>query len=231
MVEVKQFTYRVDELGLHPEVIEEFIGYEAGKSPQPVRSLIEEALDSAQDYCDIKGGYIIRDKIAVNKEQQRLNIDGTRLDVKKIIYGQLCRSEAIAVFLCTAGQGIGNYAEKLMHQGDVVEGYIMDITGSEIVEAAMDKIQDEMEQHLRQYGLNITDRYSPGYCGWNVDEQQKLFSLFPDKFCGVTLTPHSLMQPVKSVSGIIGIGPEVSRKGYTCNVCDMANCIYRKKKN
>lgn len=95
----------------------------------------------------------------------------------------------------------------------------------------MDKIQDEMEQHLRQYGLNITDRYSPGYCGWNVDEQQKLFSLFPDKFCGVTLTPHSLMQPVKSVSGIIGIGPEVSRKGYTCNVCDMANCIYRKKKN
>ncbi len=226
-----KYTYRVDELDLRPEAIEEFIGYEAGRSPVPVRRLIEEALNNAQDYCEIKGGYIIRDKISVNKQQHSLNINGTELDVKKIIYGQFRKSEAIAFFLCTAGQGIGDYSDKLMQQGDVLEGYIMDIVGSEIVEAAMDKIQDELEEHLRHEGLHITERYSPGYCGWSVSEQQKLFSFFTDKFCDITLTPHSLMQPIKSVSGIIGIGHRVSRKGYSCTLCDMANCIYRKKKN
>lgn len=230
-MKLKEHTYRVDELGLRPEVIEEFIGYEPGKSPELVRRLIEEALNNAQDHCDIKGGYVIRDNISVNKAQHTLVIDGTELDVKKIICGQLNKSEAVAVFLCTAGPGIGSHSEKLMRQGDVLEGYILDVVGSEIVEAAMDRIQDELEQHVRRDGLNITDRYSPGYCGWSVSEQHKLFSLFSDGFCGVTLTPHSLMQPIKSVSGIIGIGRKVSRKGYPCHACDLANCIYRKKKN
>ncbi len=230
-MEVKEYSYRVDELDLQPECIEEFIGYDAGKSPGAVRLLIEESLSMAQDHCDIKGGYIIHDHITADKEYHLLKINNRELDVKKIIYGQLYKSAAMAIFVCTAGEGIGNYSEKLMRQGDVLEGYIMDIVGSEIVEAAMDKMQDDLEERLHKEGLQITDRYSPGYCGWSVSEQQKLFTLFPDKFCGVTLTPHSLMQPVKSVSGIIGIGNKVSRKGYTCNVCEMANCIYRKKKN
>lgn len=224
-----EFTYRIDELGLSPEVIEERIGYEPGGSPEPVRRLIEETLYSAQDHCDIRGGYVFRDDVSADKQRHKLNINGTELDVKKIIYGQLIRSEAIAAFLCTAGNGIGVRAEELTRRGDFLEGYIMDAVGSEIVEAAMDKIQDDLEQRVLADGLRITDRYSPGYCGWNVSEQQKLFSLFPDGFCGVTLTPHSLMQPIKSVSGIIGIGHQVSRKGYACNVCEMADCIYRNK--
>ena len=102
--------------------------------------------------------------------------------------------------------------------------------GSEIVESAMDKIQDDLEQKMEADGLHITDRYSPGYCGWSVGEQHKLFSFFPDNFCGITLTASSLMQPIKSVSGVIGIGSNVRRKGYVCQQCDMVNCIYREKK-
>ncbi|MCK7538940.1 MAG: hypothetical protein MZV63_52410 [Marinilabiliales bacterium] len=47
----------------------------------------------------------------------------------------------------------------------------------------------------------ITNRFSPGYCGWDVAEQHKLFSFFKDNFCGITLTESALMNPVKSVSG------------------------------
>jgi hypothetical protein len=38
------------------------------------------------------------------------------------------------------------------------------------------------------------------------------------------------MEPVKSVSGVIGIGSEVKFRPYTCNKCDDTNCIYRKFK-
>jgi hypothetical protein len=38
------------------------------------------------------------------------------------------------------------------------------------------------------------------------------------------------MQPVKSVSGVIGIGTDVKFMPYTCKFCDMKDCIFRKHK-
>ena len=90
----------------------------------------------------------------------------------------------------------------------------------------MYKIQKELELDLRVKNLQISDRYSPGYCEWSVAEQQKLFSLLPENFCGISLSDSSLMTPIKSVSGIIGIGKDLKQKGYQCNWCNDQNCIY-----
>ncbi|MDR2914435.1 MAG: hypothetical protein LBV74_06355, partial [Tannerella sp.] len=74
----------------------------------------------------------------------------------------------------------------------------------------------------------ITNRYSPGYCNWSLQEQQKLFHLLGDKPVNVTLSSSCLMQPIKSVSGIIGVGRNVKEKAYGCTVCNNKDCIYRK---
>ena len=37
------------------------------------------------------------------------------------------------------------------------------------------------------------------------------------------------MDPVKSVSGFIGIGEHVKYNPYTCRLCDMKDCIYRRR--
>jgi len=37
-------------------------------------------------------------------------------------------------------------------------------------------------------------------------------------------------QPIKSVRGIIGIGTNVKQHPYTCNICEMKECIYRNRK-
>ena len=229
-MELQEYRFRFDELEVSTDIIEKFMGYEPGKAPEPIPQLIREVLDIAHDYCDIKGGYVIQKDISIDREERIMHINGTEFDVKRIISNQLRKMDNAALFVCTAGHGIGDYSKKLMHEGDFIKGYIADVVGSEIVESAMDKIQDDLEQQMKSQGLYITDRYSPGYCGWSVGEQQKLFSFFPENFCGITLTPSSLMQPIKSVSGVIGIGPNVRRKGYVCNHCDMVNCIYREKR-
>jgi hypothetical protein len=187
-------------------------------------------LGVAHDYCNIKGGYVIQENVEISREDKIITINNISFEVKKIVTNQLRKMDNVALFACTAGAGIGEYSKQLMHEGDFVKGYIADVVGSEIVESAMDKIQDDLERKMNGEGLFITDRYSPGYCGWSVAEQQKLFSFFPYGFCGIKLTPSSLMQPIKSVSGIIGIGENVRRKGYVCQHCDMVNCIYREKK-
>ena len=230
MMKPREYTFRIDELDIDTDIIEKFMGYEAGTSPEPIPSTIQEVLLVARKYCDIKGGYVIMENVSVDRKNHLLNINDISFSVKNIISGQLRKIEKTALFLCTAGPGLEEYSKKLMHEGDFIKGYIADIVGSEIVESAMARIQDDLEQQMKQTGLGITDRYSPGYCGWSVAEQHKLFSFFPENFCGITLNETSLMQPIKSVSGVIGIGKGVKRKGYVCHHCDMVNCIYREKR-
>ena len=119
----------------------------------------------------------------------------------------------------------------MSRDGDPVSGYIIDIIGSEIVESATDLMQAELEKEMEDMGLHMSNRYSPGHCGWNVSEQKKLFSLFPENYCGISLTESSLMIPIKSVSGIIGIGKEVKKVGQPCQVCDVDKCLYRDRQN
>jgi hypothetical protein len=229
-MEFQEYTYSFDQLEVSTNIIEKFMGYQPGQAPEPIPQLIQEVLGVAHDYCDIRGGYVIHEDINISREDKIITINKVQFEVKKIVTNQLRKMENVALFVCTAGAGIGEYSKQLMHEGDFVKGYIADVVGSEIVESAMDKIQDELENKMNGEGLFISDRYSPGYCGWSVAEQQKLFSFFPDGFCGIKLSPSSLMQPIKSVSGIIGIGENVRRKGYVCQHCDMVNCIYREKK-
>jgi hypothetical protein len=230
-MKAQEYSYQFNELEISTDIIEKFMGYEPGNAPEPIPQLIQEVLGVAHDYCDIKGGYVLNDQVDINREEKIISINGVQFEVKKIITNQLRKMDDVALFACTAGPGIGDYSKELMHDGDFVKGYIVDVVGSEIVEAAMDKIQDDLENKMNAEGLFITDRYSPGYCGWSVAEQQKLFSFFPKDFCGIKLSPTSLMNPIKSVSGIIGIGPNVRRKGYMCQHCDMVNCIYREKRH
>jgi cobalamin-dependent methionine synthase I len=134
------------------------------------------------------------------------------------------------VFLCTAGEEIGIRSKKAMKDGDLFAGYIYDVIGSEIAEAAADLMQNRLGTSLAPEGRKTTNRYSPGYCGWDVAEQHKLFSLVPENYCGIRLTASALMDPIKSISGFIGVGERVKNNPYTCKICDMKECIYRRKK-
>ena len=226
---MRKYEFLFKDLNINVGTIERFIGYEVGKSPEPVRIIIEELIMKAPEMCNIRGGYVIIDRVDVDRKSGIIIINETELNVRKIISNQMKNSDKVALFLCTAGSGIGDYSKTMMAQGDLLEGYIADAIGSETVEAAIDRIQDILEKEMSVEGLNITDRYSPGYCGWSVSDQKKIFPFFPDAFCGIKLNDSSLMDPIKSVSGIIGIGKNIIRKGYACNYCKITNCITRKE--
>ena len=100
--------------------------------------------------------------------------------------------------------------------------------GTVTVECAIDTIQDNLATELEEKGIKITNRYSPGYCGWSLSEQRKLFALFPDGHCGIKLSDSCLMEPIKSVSGVIGFGVNVRQHIYDCQICELENCYYRK---
>ncbi len=158
-------------------------------------------------------------------------IKETTFDIGKIIARQLRGSSAFAFFIATAGMEFQHFLEELKQENDLVKQFIADAIGSVIAEKTADCMEEELQKQIGGYSWKHTNRFSPGYCGWHVSQQQLLFPLFgSDAPCGITLTESSLMYPIKSVSGVIGIGETVKKLPYSCSLCDMKTCYKRKRR-
>lgn len=225
----KTYKFNFSDLNLTVSQIERVLGYPEGESHEHIFDIISHALNEAGNICDLRAEYRIFEKVKFDNTGKTVTIDNSTFEIGKIIFGQLKKSDSVALFACTAGPGLGQKSRNSMKTGDMLEGYIYDIIGSEAVEAAADLMQDDMEHDLSLSGRNISNRFSPGYCGWDVAEQHILFNLIPYNYCAIRLTESALMDPEKSISGIIGIGENIKRMPYTCNICDMKNCIYRRR--
>jgi hypothetical protein len=226
----KTFKFDFNDLKLTPSQIETVLGYKDGEDRELVTDLIEELLTESQEISNIKAQFRVFYNVRFDNDTKSVDIDKIKFQINRIVFGQLKKSDALAIFLCTAGKEIGIRSKRAMNERDFLRGYIYDVIGSEIVEAAADLMQDELEITMKYAGEKITNRYSPGYCGWDVAEQHKLFQLIPDNFCQIQLTASALMDPVKSISGFIGIGKDVSFNSYTCGLCELKDCTYRRAK-
>jgi len=173
--------------------------------------------------------YTLYEKPLFIPESNELVLNNTTFSLGKIVLQALKKSTYAAFFVCTCGERVEQLSKQLISEGHFLEGYIVDLIGSELAENIADVVHKKIGTDMKKDHLSITNRYSPGYCSWPVSDQKYLFSLM-DNTCGVILKPSSLMIPIKSVSGIVGIGSDVKFRGYTCSKCDIGFCIYRDKK-
>ena len=208
---------RYEDLGISLSEIYEQMGYE--------QAVPDEATVKETDMiiAEVKGFLRPRFSFFVQRELPDFAIG-------KIIERQLKGAEAYAFFICTAGVEYEAFQERLKKEDDMVRVFIADALGSVIAEKAADQMELSLQENIDKLGWHHTNRFSPGYCGWHVSQQQLLFPLFKGETCGVKLTESSLMLPIKSVSGIIGLGPNVRHLDYTCGLCDFKQCYKRKKK-
>lgn len=220
------YKFSFSELALSENEILYPMGYMENDSPEMVLDIIQSEFEFLQTVTDIAGGFRMVTPQFL-KDDYRIVIENQTFRTDKIVWQLLKKSEQLAIFICTAGSIISDRSKNLMAKGDLLEGYVVDTIGSVAVEKAMDIIHEK----IKNISGKSTNRYSPGYCNWNVAEQQKLFSLMPSNYSGVSLSESSLMSPVKSVSGFIGIGNQVKFNDYTCNYCTQQNCIYSKTRS
>jgi hypothetical protein len=224
---IYEFPYSYSELTIDKNYLSAILGFPDGILPEPFDEYVAEALQKAESLCDIRGAFCFAEKCEFTSGNSHLVIDGIEFGIGKTVAKELRDSSSMALFICTAGEGISRCSQEMLKGENPVLGYVLDVLGSMIVEAAIDKMQKEIKQMAHDQGLSITNRYSPGYCKWSVADQHQLFSFFPIDCCGIRLTDSALMHPIKSVSGIIGIGKEVKYRDYTCDLCNQADCFHR----
>lgn len=213
-----------EEIGLSPDLVLGEIGY--GKQEPGSETLALTELIFGEVSAITRPSYAFKlFEGRVNGPQVEFT-DGTTLTVGPVIASLLKNSERFALFAATAGNAFQAYQDRLKSENDTIKSFIADTVGSCIAELAGDRMERFLEKELA--GTPHTNRFSPGYCGWNLREQKELFRLLGGNPCDISLSESCLMTPIKSISGIIGIGRDVDTKKYGCQFCELETC-YKKK--
>ena len=227
--DAKMYHLELQNLNLTAQHLIKTLGYKEGNTPSLYLEKIDQHLMEAKTEVKIRVGFKIFPPEQIKLRSTGFICGDVNFKTGKIIGNQLMNSETVALFAGTAGPAFDQWSRELFENGDFPGGYVVDVIGSEIVEASIDWLENQIYQSVSHAGKKITNRFSPGYCGWNVIEQFKLFSQLPDDFCGISLTQTALMVPIKSVSGVIGVGDKVEKVAYPCDTCQIKNCYHRRK--
>jgi hypothetical protein len=225
------YSFSFSDLKINSSEVAVLLGYPDGTLPEPFAEYLDEAMKKAENFSDLRGAIHIVNDVHFPEEVGVLNVHDTVFNVGKTVAHELRNSESMVLFVCTAGKEISDLAQNLLIGDNPVLGYVYDVLGSVTVEAVSNRIHQHIKEMATFSGELITNRYSPGYCQWSVADQHKLFSFFPENCCGISLTESALMYPIKSISGIIGMGKKVKYRQYTCDLCHLTDCFYRNRHN
>jgi hypothetical protein len=138
--------------------------------------------------------------------------------------------EAVGAAVCTVGDAIESRVRALFDEREFPLAVMLDSVGSAAVESLAEYANDLLCQAALGQGLRVTNRISPGYAGWDTAEQAALWRLCPGDPIGVAINAACFMTPAKSITFLVGIGPEARVDHYftQCRRCWMRDCAYRR---
>ena len=206
--------------GADPDIIR-------SRSPRLVETA-EKALSSVIDLLEPE--VLVKEFKVISFKHNSLELEGGKKIFGPLVTGHLVGASYITVAVCTVGSKIDGYASEVMDD-DIVLGLAIDGVGSAAVESLANAVCRQIELKAASENFQTTIPLSPGMIGWGVEEGQPLiFDLVDPGQISVSLTPYYLMAPRKSLSMIVGIGPNISSGERVCNYCTMREtCRYQKQ--
>ena len=145
------------------------------------------------------------------------------------------RADRLALFAVTLGEGIGREIGRRFASNDLALACMLDSVASTAADNMVKTTERRLCKALSASGKsNATTKvlaYSPGYCGWHMSGQRKLFDFLRPEQIGISLGDSFLMVPLKSVSGVMIAGNKdihVFDNSYPfCSRCETHDCRER----
>lgn len=181
----------------------------------------ENCLEKAKKLTSVK---------IVSVEKNILSL--SKISAGKKIASYVKDADMICAFVATIGKKLEDEASRLMKENDHLSGYLLDRLGSFAVEHLAENFEEKLRKKYALKRKSVSSRFSPGYCDWPTSAQTRLAKFTGFGKAGVKLTKGCMMVPKKSISAIVGIGPEglFSKRKSQCSICDMKECNYRRIK-
>lgn len=135
------------------------------------------------------------------------------------------------VSVVTIGPALEAEARRLVQEGSLLEGFMLDSAGVLALAAVGDSLSRLAEALAAQREWGVSLALAPGsLVGWPVHDQKALCSLLDLAAIGVTLNSSQVLVPHKSASRLVGLGP-----GYTarrvesaCRFCPQRETCWRR---
>lgn len=216
-------SFRVNELDIRLEDIYLSMGYRGDTLDDETIGMISPILNEISEVCLLRCMYFISDVETVS--DSTFSINGIDFSLGEKISPYLYGMKKVCLYLSTAGAEYEEYVQQSRSEGNIMKEFIADSIGTVLAEKSSLYISRLLKS---DYGMKLSSPYSPGYCGWSIEGQKKLFSFFPENPCGIQLSDSFLMFPVKSVSGLFGLGDTDFKHPKHCELCNNYQCFKRK---
>ncbi|MFM8322692.1 MAG: hypothetical protein ACKOC5_17410 [Chloroflexota bacterium] len=204
--------------GADPQVIR-------GRRPAMVR-VAEQAL--AEAAALVEPAVYYRQFAVQGVRHESLLLEGGHKLTGKLVAQQLAGAERLYVILCTIGSSVEQYSAELWSDS-ASYSLAVDGVGSAAVEALANAACRYFEEQAAGLGWQTSVPLSPGMVDWPIDVgQPQIFELLQDEQQAVSLTPSCIMLPKKTLTMVLGAGPELSSAGRTCDFCNLRDvCRYQ----
>jgi len=206
------------------------IAYSAAREPATrIVSLVNEYVENVHHLIEPSYSCVIRDIKLV--QGAHVVIDGPIFLRSQVIARLMEECHKAAIFVATIGNHLEEMACCLAEDGLILRAAVLDAIGSVAAESVASFVQDRVGEIADEQGLVISQRFSPGYCDWDIGQQEMLFRAMDNDSAGILLTEGCLMIPRKSISGIVGIGAcDSDVEDYNpCKTCNRHDCQSRRQ--
>lgn len=198
----------------------------AEDAPEALRQQVAEEAERLS--ASVQARYVYR-VCGLDFREDGVSLSGTAVILSgSTALRMLSQCSQAALLACTLGARF-DLSLTAVQARDMARAVILDACGSALVEQGCDEAERELS--ARFPGRYLTDRFSPGYGDLPLSVQGEVCAaLDTAKRLGLHATDHFLLNPVKSVTAVIGLSdrPQMARiRG--CGYCQMReSCTLRK---
>ncbi len=196
--------------------------------PSKLQKEFARAVDLSKNLLRPKAAYR-RIPVLDNRKDRIVCYDRESNQTVQFVIGRLGASlrnaKSILVGIATIGPGLDETIREMNQTGDYPMAYFLDRIGVAALEQVTTAVCSVAEKAALLKNWGVSPFLSPGaHSAWALKDQKKLFGLVPTGGIGVRLNASQMMMPLKSVSGMIAMGPEFTSgsTGSLCTACSHA---------
>jgi hypothetical protein len=215
---VDQVTTVTDfQISLEAAQVLEGQGVPASQASAPLVAAAGEVIDEAQALLAPGALYTVTPVRHLEHRQVVLDNEATLSGT--LVTRALAGATEVAMGVCTIGPALEERMSELFAAGEALRAVALEGAGIAAIRQVSNAMGVRICDEATARGLSVGMRASPGQEGWSIQQQRVVFGVVPAEEIGVRLTSSCLMLPRKSVSFVIGLGPDMRADAVPCDYC------------
>jgi hypothetical protein len=202
---------------------------------------MRELADTARQWYAENGRpwFYARQLNAPELAEGKLRIAGTEFSSKQL-HDQFveARAESAVLVAVSAGPECEEHAHQLWQASKPDEYFFLEMFGSAVVEHLVTVASGHICGWADRQGAAALPHYSPGYSGWDVSDQVKLWNLLRQNGAAhlngrLDVLETGMLRPKKSLLAVFGLTRHLDEarrlaRLIPCQTCSLPNCQYRR---